>query len=571
MSRGSYDAVVVGGGHNGLTAAAYLARAGRSVLVLERRHEVGGAAVSERAFPGVDAKLSRYSYLVSLLPRTIVDELGLAVRLVRRRVSSYTPDPRAGGRRGLLVDSGDETATRASFAALGAAADHAAWGRFYDATARLARSVFPTLTEPLRSRDEMRRLVADDPTWEALIEQPLGAVVDRTFTDDVVRGVVLTDGLIGTFAGAHDADLRQNRCFLYHVIGGGTGDWDLPVGGMGAVSGALRDAAAAAGAELRTDAEVTGVGDGEVRFTDGDGERSVGAGHILANVAPLELDRLRGRTSDEQPEGAQLKVNLLLSRLPRLRDDTVGPERAFAGTLHVNETAAQLEAARQAALAGRVPDPAPCETYCHSLGDPSILGPGLRASGAQSLTVFGLHMPARLFERPRAREEALQATLRSLDSVLAEPIRDCILAGPEGAVHRAAHAAGARGGAAAAGRQHLPPRPRLAVGGGPGRRRSLGRGDRRPPDRRLRGGRAPRRRGQRDPRPQRGDGRHPPFLSLSAAFWSSSRACWSSLRASSGRLDLSSSPRTLSSCLRISSAVSPDPTLSIACCASCLT
>src|SRR5881394_4582888 len=87
----SYDVVVVGGGHNGLVAAAYLARAGRSVLVLERRGETGGAAVSFRAFEGVDVRLSRYSYLVSLLPKKIVADLGLDVELRRRRMSSYTP------------------------------------------------------------------------------------------------------------------------------------------------------------------------------------------------------------------------------------------------------------------------------------------------------------------------------------------------------------------------------------------------------------------------------------------------------------------------------------------------
>jgi phytoene dehydrogenase-like protein len=436
-ARPSYDAVIAGGGHNGLVAAAYLARAGRSVLLLERRDELGGAAVSEIAFPGFDASVSRYSYLVSLLPRAIVDELGLDLRLARRRVASYTPDPRAGGRHGLLVDHGDTAATRASFARVtGGDAELAAWEALYARTARVAQRVFPTLTEPLRSRAALRALIDDDDAWAMLFETPLGATVARAFGDDLVAGVVLTDALIGTFAAAGGTDLRQNRCFLYHVIGGGTGDWDVPVGGMGAVSGALADAARAAGAELRTNAEVLAIEPDAVRFADGDAERTVGSRHVLVGAAPAELDRLRGRAArDPAPEGAQLKVNLLLARLPRLRDPDVTPEQAFAGTFHVNETATQLQRAYDEAAAGRIPSLPPCETYCHSLSDPSILGPELRAAGAHTMTVFGLHMPARLFadDPAAARAAALTATLRSLDAVLAEPIEDCLLHGPDGA------------------------------------------------------------------------------------------------------------------------------------------
>ena len=124
-----------------------------------------------------------------------------------------------------------------------------------------------------------------------------------TFADDLVAGVVLTDALIGTFAAAGDADLRQNRCFLYHVIGGGTGDWDVPIGGMGAVSAALAAAARAAGAELRTGAEVLAIDTGstgaetsraQVGWTDGADEYVATAGHVLVNAAPAVLDRLRG-------------------------------------------------------------------------------------------------------------------------------------------------------------------------------------------------------------------------------------------------------------------------------------
>src|ERR1700690_3413697 len=103
MKPSRYDVIVVGGGHNGLTAAAYLARAGRSVLVLERQQQVGGAAVSTAPFPGVDVRLSRYSYLVSLFPSRIIEDLGLPIELRGRRIASYTPD----GTGGLLVDNTD--------------------------------------------------------------------------------------------------------------------------------------------------------------------------------------------------------------------------------------------------------------------------------------------------------------------------------------------------------------------------------------------------------------------------------------------------------------------------------
>ncbi|MFD6444936.1 phytoene desaturase family protein [Promicromonospora sp. NPDC060204] len=463
--RARYDVVVVGGGHNGLTAAAYAARGGRSVLVLERADHVGGAAVSARPFAGVDARLSRYSYLVSLLPRRIVDELGLPVRLIRRRFSSYTPV--ADG--GLLVDTQDDAATRASFRRLtGSDADFEAWGRFYAMTAEVARRLAPTLTEPLLPRSAVRHLVADgvgEEAWRALFEEPLGEVLRRTFADDVVRGVAATDGLIGTFADVDEPSLRQNRCFLYHVIGNGTGDWDVPVGGMGAVSGALRDAAVAAGATIVTSATVTAVDPGavgaDVAWTDADGRtRGVTAGHVLAGCAPAELERLlaaagrgaasgaasgssSGSSSAEPgsagaagpgPEGAQLKVNMLLRRLPRLRDD-VDPVAAFSGTLHVNESLTQLQDAYAQAAAGRIPDLPPSEIYCHTLSDRTILGPELAATEAQTITLFGLHMPARLFraDPDGARQRALAATLASLNTVLAEPIEDVLALDADGA------------------------------------------------------------------------------------------------------------------------------------------
>ncbi|GAA4210677.1 phytoene desaturase family protein [Microbispora amethystogenes] len=431
MPRSHYDVVIAGAGHNGLVAAAYLAGAGRRVLVLERLGHVGGLAVSARAFPGVDARLSRYSYLVSLLPTKIVKELGLRLDLRRRRFSSYTP---AGGT-GLLVDNEDAARTAASFEAVtGGRRDLDAWERFYAMTAHVARRVAPTLLDPLPGRTDLRGIVGDDEAWRDLFERPIGQVVDERFADDTVRGVVLTDALIGTFADPA-ADLLANRCFLYHVIGDGTGDWNVPVGGMGAVTAELADVARRRGAEIRTGAEVLAVdpATGEVTFREvPDGaEHVVTGGKVLANLPPAVLARLLGETP-ETPEGAQLKINMVLSRLPRLRDPAVTPAEAFSGTFHINESRDQLAAAYAQAAAGRVPDLPPAEVYCHSLTDPSILGPELRAAGAQTMTLFGLHMPARLFTDPAAKREALDRTLASIDSVLAEPIGDCLLRAPSG-------------------------------------------------------------------------------------------------------------------------------------------
>jgi phytoene dehydrogenase-like protein len=415
-ARTRYDVVIVGAGHNGLVAATLLARAGQSVLVLERLKNVGGAAISGTPFPGVDVRLSRYSYLVSLFPETLRRELGLTVELRRRSVSSYTPD----GASGILDRSGEIAP------------------RFYGMVGRVAPRLFATLMEPLRPRAEVEALLDDSAAWQALFETPLSETLERELDSDLERGIVLTDATIGTFADAGDPALRQNRCFLYHVIGNGTGRWDLPVGGMGALTAQLSDRALEAGAEIRTGTEVTSIDtDGtraEVQAADG---TRIETSYVLVNVAPHVLDDLLGVSAAERapkPEGAQLKINMLLARLPRLKDSAVDPADAYAGTFHVNESYEQLQRAYQEASGGSIPTLPPCELYCHSLSDPSILGADIRAAGAQTLTLFGLHMPARLFDDPDSKRRAVDATLASMNAVLAEPIEDCLWHGPDGEV-----------------------------------------------------------------------------------------------------------------------------------------
>jgi phytoene dehydrogenase-like protein len=430
------DVVVIGGGHNGLVAAGYLARAGLRVRLLERQAGVGGAAVSVQAFDGVEVRLSRYSYLVSLLPPRILDDLGARVRLAGRRFSSYTPDPATDGRSGLLIGRPGR------FAAIGAAEDEPRFAAFYQRCRLVTRRLWPTLLEPLRTREQARRHAIDagEPgaadAWRAMIDEPIGHAIADAVSHDLVRGVIATDALIGTFARLDDPSLRQNVCFLYHVLGGGTGDWDVPIGGMGSLTAALAAAARSHGAEIITGADVFAVEpDGRVRYRRGADEHVVRGRFVLAGVTPTILAGLLGERPAPPAQGAQVKVNMVLRRLPRLRDAAVAPEEAFAGTFHVNETWTQLEAGYERAAARRIPNPLPCEAYCHSLTDPSILSAGLRDSGAHTMTVFGLHTPHSLFDGSydgALRDRLTDSVLESLNSVLAEPIQDVLMSDAHG-------------------------------------------------------------------------------------------------------------------------------------------
>ena len=423
-----YDVVVVGGGHNGLVSAAYLAKAGLSVLVLERLGHVGGAAVSATPFDGQPARISRYSSLVSMLPDQINSDLGLGLRFASRASASYTPVLRNGDPGGLLVERPEAKQTRMSFHDLtGGHREYDAWCSFYADVGALARAVEPTLLQPLPIERDIASQF-DPATWRQLVATPLGVTIEQRFSDDTVRGVVATDALVGTFASMHDESLIQNRSFLYRMLG--TGEWRVPVGGMGAVTDALARAAAQAGAEIRTNAGVSRIRPGEdrneVTFDGPSGQTTVEARFVLANVAPWVLHILLGAPDDPagKPQGAQLTINFLLDRLPRLKSG-IDPSVAFGGTLHVAVEYSSLEAAYAEASADRLPSTMPGEVVCHTLTDPSILGD---AAARHTLTFHGLHTPPGVFEADPARlkAEAVSRAVAAIDKHLDDPLVSCL-------------------------------------------------------------------------------------------------------------------------------------------------
>ena len=438
--QSSYDVVIVGGGHNGLVSACYLARAGMSVLVAERNPELGGASQSRQAFEGLDARLSVYSYLISLFPEKIAADLGLDLQLISRRTASWTPAITGGDWRELLIRNGDDEANREAFVRLtGSTRDYHGFLKLQELQEELAAVVWPSLIEPLMSKEAMASKF-DTPSgkgaWKSLIEEPIGNAIEGLIDDDLIRGLVFTDGKIGISTTPHDPSLLQNRCFLYHIIGRGTGEWRVPVGGMGSLIAELQRVATATGNvdfATRTEAlKIESDASGCSVALDLDGTRhEVDSRFILCNASAEVLDDLTGQGDQDAPraiEGAGFKINMLLERLPGLRSRQCTPPDAFAGTFHIDEGYEQMQHSHAQSMAGEIPDRPPGEIYCHTLSDRSILSPELDQRGFQTLTLFGLDMPYRLFEQDdgSVREAVVEKYLAGINQFLEEPIEGCL-------------------------------------------------------------------------------------------------------------------------------------------------
>ena len=440
-----YDSVIIGSGHNGLVAAAYLARAGQSVLVLEQNDYIGGATASKKVFPDYEAWLSRYSYLISLLPQSIIDELGLKFETKRRKTASFTAyNDSKGVARGLVLSNVDESRSRESMLELTEnSRDWDDYQKLLELESTIAGIAWPTMLKPLRSRDDFRKALKtpeEHEAWEAFVERPLGEVIERYIHNDVLRGLVMTDGKIGVFSHPHDQSLIQNRCFLYHVIGGGTGEWRVPVGGMRSLVDSLVECCKKHGVEFLTDAPATVIDPqlnrASVTFHHDHSEQTVGAKNILVNASPRVFNRLLSQPWKpvDTDEGSVIKMNMLLKRLPKVKAAGVSSEEAFAGSFHIDEGYAQMQTSYERAARRDIPDPAPGEIYCHTLTDDSILSPELRDAGYHTLTLFGLDMPYRLFESDHdaRRDRVQQLFLEGLDRICAEPFMDCIALDREG-------------------------------------------------------------------------------------------------------------------------------------------
>ncbi len=445
--KSRYDVVILGAGHNGLVAATYLGRAGLSVLLLEKNDYIGGATTSQKVFPDYDARLSRYSYLVSLFPEQIIRDLGLKLELRRRTTGSFTPYFKNGKHQGLLLSNVDDALSRQSmFDLTGDDAEFEQMKKFYNLSRVFAELSWDSMLEPLVGKDEFqKRFDADElsrEAWRSLAEEPLGKSIERYLRNDLVRGLVLTDGKIGIFTHPHDPSLVQNRCFLYHLIGNKTGEWKVPVGGMGAVACELEQAARKAGAEFLTNVDLAKVeleGATKAVHFDVEGKRqAVEARFILINFGRNVLAKLTGKSYRPGPvdEGSVFKINMLLHKLPKLKAKKYPASEAFCGTFHTDEGYEQMNSSYEQAAKGALPDKPPGEVYCHTLTDDSILAPELRGKGFHTMTLFGIDTPYPIFTNDNAamRKQAEKKFLASMNQWLEEPLEDCLAVARDGSL-----------------------------------------------------------------------------------------------------------------------------------------
>ncbi|MGE0445147.1 MAG: phytoene desaturase family protein [Vicinamibacterales bacterium] len=396
----AYDVIVIGAGHNGLTAAAYLARAGRRVLVLERRHIVGGAAVTEEVFPGY--RVSVCSYVVSLLRPDIIRELGLRQHGLELLPLDGTYTPLPGG--DYLWRTEDEAHTRQELARH-SAADARVYHEYGRTMAAMAAFVKPLLDQPppepsaLGAGDllslfgvgrRFRRLPARQRhALVQLMTMSAADFVERWFEFDPLQATLASSGIIGSHLGARSPGTAY--VLLHHYMGEIDGvfrSWGFARGGMGSVSEAIAAAARAAGAEIRTASPVSRI---LMRGGRATGVVLENGDELRAPVVASSIDPhhtfLRLLDPRELPEdfvndvrhyrfrGASAKVNLALDGLPDFTAPGTG-DAHLRGAISLSPSMAYLDAAYEDSRAGRYSRRPYLDVVIPSLSDPSVAPPG---------------------------------------------------------------------------------------------------------------------------------------------------------------------------------------------------
>jgi phytoene dehydrogenase-like protein len=393
----AYDVIVVGGGHNGLIAAAYLAKAGRKVLVCERRHTVGGAAVSEHPF-GPDFTVTSLSYVVSLLPQDMVRDL----RLKEHGYHVYPQGPYFAPRRdGGYLSLPDEPAARYKEISKFSVADAEAYERWDAWLGRLGALVGPLLERipPKLGSKKPRDLLGQVALAAKLRKVDVRAAFDLTrlftasiadlveerFQSDAMRGVLSVSGVIGTWAGPRSAGTAY--VMLHHHVGDTA--WGFPRGGMGGVTQAIASAARAVGAEIRTEAPVAriDVGAGRVRGVTLESGEEIRAGTVITTAHPkisfLQLVE-RAQLPDDfvadieswQTRSGTVKINFAVDRLPTLAAHPDYDPSIYGGTIVLAESLDDVENAYQEAVAGRSATLPFADICIPSVFDDSLAPPG---------------------------------------------------------------------------------------------------------------------------------------------------------------------------------------------------
>jgi phytoene dehydrogenase-like protein len=424
----TYDAIIIGGGHNGLVAACYLGMAGKKILILEKNDYIGGASTSQKVFPDYDAYLSRYSYLVSLFPNQIFEELGLNVPLLRRSIASYTP---YGDGKGILLSNENEQITKQNIQKLGKS-EWKGYQSLLTKQTQFAELIWDSFLQPLQSKADWEKIFKEKKQtklWRDFVEKPIGELIESHFDNDILRGIIFTDGKIGANTHAHDASLLQNRTFIYHIIGNKTGEWRVPQGGMGNLAQRLADKAQSLGVEWVLNAKVVHTDYkndiSTISYENESNTIDIKTQYVLWNAAP-PFKNIPDKTGVN--EGTAFKINMLLTKLPQLKDISVTPEQAFAGTFHIDEGYAQMQNTYDTAKSGSIPDTLAGEIYCHTLTDTSILSEDLQRKKYHTLTYFGLDLPYALFEKDNetVKKEVVAKFLKGINQYLKTPLEDCL-------------------------------------------------------------------------------------------------------------------------------------------------